>query len=301
MRQAIAQPINNCDSCQTKKYDRRPNKIIYSLTETPERPMEIVHIDLYFINKKSVLTIIDKISRYAWGLTIPAKESVNIVKAVKSFMALFGVPKKIICDQGVEFTSNLFKDFCRQYELELHTTSFQQSSSNSTVERLHSTITEIYRLINETRKKNKLESKHEEVLDEAFITYNNAIHSATKLTPQELFTGRTHNFLNTVSFNNEHEYLQKINAFQAELYPKIKERVQQEKNKRIEAANVDRQNPVTVQPGDIIFRKENRRDKLTPRFSKHKVMGDNGLTLTFTKPQKIHKEKIRRLTKPNEQ
>jgi len=229
MKQAITQTINNCDSCQIQKYDRKPNKIKYSLTE------------------------------------------------------------------------GLFKDFCRQYELELHTTSFQQSSSNSTVERLHSTITEIYRLINETRKKNKLESKHEEVLDEAFITYNNAIHSATKLTPQELFTGRTHNFLNTVSFNNEHEYLQKINAFQAELYPKIKERVQQEKNKRIEAANVDRQNPVTVQPGDIIFRKENRRDKLTPRFSKHKVMGDNGLTLTSTKPQKIHKEKIRRLTKPNEQ
>lgn len=188
----------------------------------------------------------------------------------------------------MEFTSNLFKDFCRQYELELHTTSFQQSSSNSTVERLHSTITEIYRLINETRKKKKLESRHEEVLDEAFITYNNAIHSATKLTPQELFTGRTHNFLNSVSFNNEHEYLQKINAFQAELYPKIKERVQQEKNKRIEAANVDRQSPVTVQPGDIIFRKENRRDKLTPRFSKHKVMGDNGLTL---KNQETNKTK----------
>jgi len=223
MKQAITQTINNCDSCQIQKYDRKPNKIKYSLTE------------------------------------------------------------------------GLFKDFCRQYELELHTTCFQQSSSNSTAERLHSTITEIYRLINETRKK----KKHEEVLDEAFITYNNAIHSATKLTPQELFTGRTHNFLNSVSFNNDHEYLQKINAFQAELYQKIKEGVQQEKNKRIEAANVDRQSPVTVQPGDIIFRKENRRDKLTPRFSKHKVMGDNGLTLTSTKPQKIHKEKIRRLTNLN--
>lgn len=98
MKQAITQTINNCDSCQIQKYDRKPNKIKYSLTETPERPMEIVHIDLYFVNKKSVLTIIDKFSRYAWGLTIPAKESVNIVKAVKSFMALFGVPRKIVCD-----------------------------------------------------------------------------------------------------------------------------------------------------------------------------------------------------------
>jgi len=189
----------------------------------------------------------------------------------------------------VEFTSNLFKDFCRQYELELHTTSFQQSSSNSTVERLHSTITEIYRLINETRKKKKLESRHEEVLDEAFITYNNAIHSATKLTPQELFTGRTHNFLNSVSFNNEHEYLQKINAFQAELYPKIKERVQQEKNKRIEAANVDRQSPVTVQPGYLGTRRGHStlpyvKIKITPQKT-IKLLIDTGSTYSFIRPE----------------
>jgi len=33
-------------------------------------------------------------------------------------MAFFGVPEKIICDQGVEFSSNLFKDLCKQHELE---------------------------------------------------------------------------------------------------------------------------------------------------------------------------------------
>jgi len=174
-----------------------------------------MHIDLYFVNKKNVFTIIDNILRYAWGVTISAKESINIVKAMKNFMDLFGIPKKIICDQGLEFSSNLFKNFCRQYELELHTTSFQQPSSNSTVEGLHSTITKIYRLIMESKKAGKLELRHEEILSEAFITYNNAIHSATKLTPQELFTGRTQDFLNNVTFNNEHDYLQKINAFQA--------------------------------------------------------------------------------------
>jgi len=46
-----------------------------------------------------------------------------------------------------------------------------------------------------------------------------------------------------------------------------------------------------VQIGNTIFRKENRRDKLTHRFSKHKVLEDNVLTITTTKPQKIHKEK----------
>jgi len=89
---------------------------------------------------------------------------------MKNFMALFGIPKKMICDQELEFSSNLFKDSCRQYELELHTTFFQQSSSNSMVEKLYSTITEIYRLIMESKKAGKLELRHEEILSEAFIT-----------------------------------------------------------------------------------------------------------------------------------
>jgi len=165
----MKQTINNCDKCQTQKYDRRPHKIKYSVTETPGRPLKI-DIDLYFVNKKNVFTIIDKFSRYAWGVTIPAKESINIVKVMKNFMALFGIPKKMICDQELEFSSNLFKDSCRQYELELHTTFFQQSSSNSMVEKLYSTITEIYRLIMESKKAGKLELRHEEILSEAFIT-----------------------------------------------------------------------------------------------------------------------------------
>jgi len=79
MKQVITQTINNCDICQILKYDRRPHKIKYSVTETPERPrpMEIMHIDLYFVNKKTIFTIIYTFSRYAWGVTIPAKESIK--------------------------------------------------------------------------------------------------------------------------------------------------------------------------------------------------------------------------------
>lgn len=91
-----------------------------------------------------------------------------------------------------------------------------------------------------------------------------------------------------MTFNNEHDYLQIINTFQAEVYPKVKEMVESQKVRRIEAANMDRQEPDPAQVDNTIFRRENRRDKLTPWFSKHKVLDDNALTLTTTKPQKIH-------------
>ena len=77
------------------------------------------------------------------------------------------------------------------------------SSSNAPVERLHST-TEIYRLITEKIKDKKLEMDHDDILAETLITHNNAIYSATNLTPFEIFTAeqtnsivRFHSIMNT--------------------------------------------------------------------------------------------------------
>jgi len=53
------------------------------------------------------------------------------------------------------------------------------------VERLHSSLTEIYRIILEKRKTEKLSCDHEDIFFETLTTYNNSIHSTTKYTPFE--------------------------------------------------------------------------------------------------------------------
>lgn len=101
------------------------------------------------------------------------------------------------------------------------------------MERPHSTLTEIYRIIY-----NKVTNKdHDGILNEAVINYNNAIHSATKHTPNELFTGWTHKFLENVKYNNEHEFLQKLKEFREKIYATTKNKLQQavEKNRQIKS------------------------------------------------------------------
>lgn len=73
MRNKISQIINECDTCQTVKYDRHPQKLIFQTPETPENPLDILHIDIYHINHQQILTIIDKFSKFATGFTIAAK------------------------------------------------------------------------------------------------------------------------------------------------------------------------------------------------------------------------------------
>lgn len=207
-------------------------------------------------------------------------------------MSLHGIPKKLVADSGTEFTSTIFRDFCKQYNVNLHHTSIQQSSSNSPVERLHSTLTEIYRIIHDKLK----DRDHDEILSETVLTYNNAIHSSTKLTPFEVFYGRTYKF-DKQEFNNAHEYLSKLNEFRKELYPSIKAYVETMNRRNIDRLNENRNAPQAYNVGTDIYRKENRRNKLTPRFSKHKVKINKNVTLVTNKNQKFHKSKVKKKRK----
>lgn len=294
MKNKITVTINRCEKCQLLKYDRHPPKLKYEKPESPLKPLDIIHIDIYSINNYQILTIIDKFSRFAAAFTLPTRNSLSVIKALRNFISLYGIPQKIVCDQGSEFTANIFKDFCDQYKINLHVTSFQQTSSNSTVERLHSTLTEIYRIILSKRKENRLTIDHDDIISETLITYNNAIHSTTKYTPYELLFGRTYKFDKDITFNNEHDYLQKLNEFQATLYPSIKENVEKITSSRIDKLNKTREEPTSRDENETIFRRECKRNKLTPRFTKHKVKTNNKVTLVTMNNKKVHKSRIKK-------
>lgn len=64
-----------------------------------------------------MVTIIDIFSKFVAGYTIPTREAINVLKSLK---ATYSIPKKIVCDQGVEFPANIFKEFCEKYDIEVH-------------------------------------------------------------------------------------------------------------------------------------------------------------------------------------
>jgi len=100
-------------------------------------------------------------------------------------------------------------------------------------------------------------------LAETFITYNNAIHSTTKLTPHEVFTG-PHIFEQSYKANSQQDYLRELDDFRSKLYTEVKEELERRKICKIKKLNENRTQPIAVQEGDTVFRKENRRNKLTP-------------------------------------
>ncbi|CAD7091435.1 unnamed protein product [Hermetia illucens] len=56
----ITKFINNCETCNLAKYNRKPIKPEFQISETPKNINEIAHIDIFQIGKKQFFTTIDK-------------------------------------------------------------------------------------------------------------------------------------------------------------------------------------------------------------------------------------------------
>ncbi len=88
------------------------------------KPLERIGIDLTVMiggtnSKKYVLTVIDHYCRYVRFYPLPSKHSTQVIEALTEYIADFGTPEKVVLDNGGEFTSRLFQNFCHQKDITL--------------------------------------------------------------------------------------------------------------------------------------------------------------------------------------
>ena len=295
MKHTITSTINSCEICQKQKYDRKREPLKFEVTQTPSMPLEIVHVDIYSVCKQNFFTIIDKFSKFACVYLISARNSINIIKSLKHFFSHHGIPKLLISDNGSEFISSTFKEFLDIHMINHHTIFAKSSNGNSPLERFHSTLTEIIRII-KSQNNNKAIG---EIIDEAVITYNNSVHSATKLTPFELLNGhisKRNPLFTKENSKTEQEYL----VQHVEDYKKLTKLIHglslRNKQKNIEKRNENRTDPQDFVENETIYELDDRRNKLAPRFNEHKVVKNHKITITSNK-RKVHKQKIRKKPK----
>lgn len=291
MKELITKIINNCEICAENKYERQKNDVKFEISETPKKPLEIVHIDIYNLKNKNILTIIDKFSKFAAAYILTSRNSISIIESLRDFFSHHGIPGKIISDNAQEFLSSVFTDFLKLHNINHHKTCAKNSTGNSPIERFHSTLTELARIIYHQNPSKTLKT----VVDESLLAYNNSIHSATNMTPFELLNGHYNppNLnLPQNNFNSQQDYIQ----LQRENYEKLRNIIHQKclkfKEKNINKLNISRNDPLNFSPSENILEHENRRNKIAPRFLKHKIKRNNKITV-ITNKRKVHKQKIK--------
>lgn len=113
LKNEVQNYVKNCVVCA--QVNRAPTYMEPKHFTPPQRPMDFVCMDLVggfpetFTSNVYALTCIDVLTGYVWAIPVPDKTAESIVLAFMIHIYPFGMPRKILTDNGTEFVNELFK------------------------------------------------------------------------------------------------------------------------------------------------------------------------------------------------
>ena len=187
--------IRKCVICQKDTTNRHHKNVPSDPIELTDMPFShialdyVTHFDTSHSGNTYLLTVIDVATRYGNAIpvkTLTAEESIEKLKSLH--ILKFGFPKKITTDNGRQFTSVLFSNFCKDNNIKHVRTSPMHPQSNGISESFNGTLSDMIKhsCLDDPR-------SWDDHVDQLLFSYNSTKRSGTKFTPHELvFTYTPH-------------------------------------------------------------------------------------------------------------
>ena len=149
----------------------------------PSHPWSRVHIDYAgpYLNHR-FLVIVDAHSKWIEAFAMSSTTSFSTIEKLRSVFARFGVPEMLVSDNGTNFTSEEFQQFCTKNGIKHVTTAPYHPSSNGLAECSVRILKE--GLVKVTH------GSIQDRLSRVLFSYHNTPLELTKCSPAELMMGR---------------------------------------------------------------------------------------------------------------
>ena len=179
---AIENLAKSCKSCAESQ--AAPAKLPIHSWSFPERPWQRLHIDfLGPLNGLYWLVIVDAYSK--WPEAIPFNSMPSTKEMLAKFrdiIARFGLPEEISSDNGPQFASTEFQNFCKINGIRSKLSAPYHPATNGEAERFVRTFKQAYKSFKSTNWKREAVS--------FLMSYRTTPHAATNRTPSEMLFGR---------------------------------------------------------------------------------------------------------------
>jgi transposase InsO family protein len=151
MYNMIMEYVKTCDRCQRAKRDFHAHKA--PLKNMPvAAKFERWHIDVLGPvteaenGEKYILLIVDSFTRWCEAIPLKTQEASEIAKVLyRDIFARYGAPRALVSDRGQNFLSKLVTALCELFNVKRYYTSPYHPQTNSTCERLNSTLEQAIR------------------------------------------------------------------------------------------------------------------------------------------------------------
>ena len=145
MKKEVVNWAKVCVKCQQNKITRHTRPPTQTIPTLQDR-FTHVHVDLVGPLPKSqgfeyLLTMVDCTTRWPEAILLEDSKSETVTRAfITGWCARFGVPKVIIMDRKVRFTTNLWTQVLEKLGIKASMTTTYHPQSNGMVERFHRTL-----------------------------------------------------------------------------------------------------------------------------------------------------------------
>jgi IS30 family transposase len=190
MRDDIEHIVKACDICKRHDKHRIVNHPALALPVC--NVFDRVGMDLVFglpednaEGYKGILVITEYLTKFPYAVPIKSKTAGEIAKHFMDYVCLFGPPKSIITDQGLEFNNYFLRALLEAQGIEHRVTSAYNPRTNGQTERFNQILVNILRKYSEDNT-----SDWHRWIPFVLYSYRARIHSTTGFTPFELMFGR---------------------------------------------------------------------------------------------------------------
>ena len=130
LKNDIVNLINGCDACQHHQASQPSDVHIATIASAP---MEQTSSDLFQIGNVHYLLLIDRFSKFPLVARLSSLSSKAIINKLRSWFMLFGFPRTIRTDGGLQFRTD-FRKFCEKFAVIHQLSSPYNPSSNGSAE-----------------------------------------------------------------------------------------------------------------------------------------------------------------------
>jgi transposase InsO family protein len=135
---------------------------------------------------KYLQVLIDHHSRYVWEKATPTNTAKAVIGVLEGIFRNVGVPKRILTDNGTNFTSHAFKKFLKENNVHYSNTTNYHLQTNRANEKVNHTILNGLHMATAENPKYKWST----LLSQVVNNYNSTLHSTTGFTPSYLLFGK---------------------------------------------------------------------------------------------------------------
>ena len=151
MYQIISKYVTTCDLCQRMETDRKRQPP--PLTPMPvEDVFSRWHMDILGPLPKVngyqyILLVVDSFSRWCESFPLETQDAKQVATVLyNEIITRYGAPSCLVSDRGANFMSKLVSALCEMFDITHHHSSSYHPQTNSTCERLNSTLAQTLRM-----------------------------------------------------------------------------------------------------------------------------------------------------------